>query len=94
MMGAAIGAGDLNVDAPDAVRLVDWLRRLFKLSQLPVPVSRVACACPLPMLGIQQPRWHQVTAEASRSSTAGVRHATLGPLATLKPTLERTVAFT
>jgi hypothetical protein len=29
MMGAAIGAGDLNVDAPDAVRLVDWLRRLF-----------------------------------------------------------------
>ena len=29
MMGAAIGAGDLNADAPDAVRLVDWLRRLF-----------------------------------------------------------------
>lgn len=28
-MGAAIGAGDLNVRAPDAVRLVDWLRRLF-----------------------------------------------------------------
>ena len=29
MMGSAIGAGDLNADAPDAVRLVDWLRRLF-----------------------------------------------------------------
>ena len=29
MMGAAIGARDLNCDAPDAVRLVDWLRRLF-----------------------------------------------------------------
>ena len=29
MMGAAIGAGDLSADAPDAVRLVDWLRRLF-----------------------------------------------------------------
>ena len=29
MMGAAIGAGDLNPDAPEAVRLVDWLRRLF-----------------------------------------------------------------
>ena len=32
MMGAAIGAGgagDLNVQAPDAVGIVDWLRRLF-----------------------------------------------------------------
>ncbi len=29
MMGAAIGAGDLNVSAPDAVRLVAWLNRLF-----------------------------------------------------------------
>ena len=29
MMGGAIGAGDLNPDAPEAVRLVDWLRRLF-----------------------------------------------------------------
>lgn len=29
MMGAAIGAGDLNIGAPDAVQLVDWLRRLF-----------------------------------------------------------------
>lgn len=28
-MGAAIGAGDLNVAAPEAVRFVDWLRRLF-----------------------------------------------------------------
>ena len=28
-MGAAIGAGDLNVEAPDVVRLVAWLRRLF-----------------------------------------------------------------
>ena len=28
-MGAAIGAGDLNVDAPGAVQLVDWLHRLF-----------------------------------------------------------------
>lgn len=28
-MGAAIGAGDLVVDAPGAVRLVEWLRRLF-----------------------------------------------------------------
>ena len=28
-MGAAIGAGDLNVEAPDAVRFVEWLRRLF-----------------------------------------------------------------
>ena len=28
-MGAAIGARDLSVGAPDAVRLVDWLRRLF-----------------------------------------------------------------
>lgn len=28
-MGAAIRAGDVNVGAPDAVRLVDWLRRLF-----------------------------------------------------------------
>ena len=29
MMGAAIRARDLSPDAPDAVRLVDWLRRLF-----------------------------------------------------------------
>ncbi|MDE0446871.1 MAG: hypothetical protein OXH96_09385 [Spirochaetaceae bacterium] len=29
MMGAAVGAGDLNVGAPDAVRLVAWLNRLF-----------------------------------------------------------------
>ena len=29
MMGAAIRARDLSRDAPDAVRLVDWLRRLF-----------------------------------------------------------------
>lgn len=29
MMGAAIGAGDLNVQAPDAGGIVDWLRRLF-----------------------------------------------------------------
>lgn len=29
-MGAAIGARDLNVDTPDAGRLVDWLRRLFR----------------------------------------------------------------
>ena len=28
-MGAAIGAGDLNVAAPEAVRFVEWLRRLF-----------------------------------------------------------------
>ena len=28
-MGAAIGAGDLNVAASDAVRFVEWLRRLF-----------------------------------------------------------------
>ena len=28
-MGAAIGAKDLNVGAPDAVGLIDWLRRLF-----------------------------------------------------------------
>ena len=28
-MGAAIGAGDLNVTAPDAVRFMEWLRRLF-----------------------------------------------------------------
>lgn len=29
MMGAAIHARDLSPDAPDAVRLVGWLRRLF-----------------------------------------------------------------
>lgn len=29
LMGAAIGAGDLNVSARDAVRLVAWLNRLF-----------------------------------------------------------------
>ena len=29
MMGAAIGAGDLNIEAPGAVQLVDWLRRMF-----------------------------------------------------------------
>lgn len=29
MMGAAIGAGDLNTEACDSIRLVDWLRRLF-----------------------------------------------------------------
>ena len=28
-MGAAIGAGDLNVTAPEAVRFVKWLQRLF-----------------------------------------------------------------
>ncbi len=28
-MGSAIGAGDLNVDAPTAKALVNWLRRLF-----------------------------------------------------------------
>lgn len=29
MIGAAIGAGDLSAGAPDAVRLVAWLNRLF-----------------------------------------------------------------
>ena len=29
-MGAAIGVGDLNVGAPNAVGLIDWLRRLFR----------------------------------------------------------------
>jgi len=29
MMGAAIGAGDLNVRTLDAVGIVDWLRQLF-----------------------------------------------------------------
>lgn len=28
-MGSAIGAGDLDVNAPDAVRFVTWLRRLL-----------------------------------------------------------------
>ena len=29
LMGAAIGAGDLDMDAPGAIRLMEWLRRLF-----------------------------------------------------------------
>ena len=28
-MGSAIGAGDLNLEAPDAVQFVTWLQRLF-----------------------------------------------------------------